>query len=274
MSAQRAESADAQGWAPGPGERVVLRLDPNGAGLAVRIAPRRVVPARETRVEKMLRRPTIWGGALASLAVFVLVSTAFATGTVRPAPPTVPTPRPGEPTPTPDTRPALSIGGFVLQPPVRPTPVLPTPSPSDADEAPQAGLQFDDNDTAQPTASPADEPTPGPCTNLFGLACAAPPRVPPARLLPRGQAPQPARPSTTNPPVVPIASPAAQSDRLLDELQTANVGPPRGSPLDSALQAASAADQNFAREVEPGRQGAATSPDDTPPEPSSASSRK
>jgi hypothetical protein len=268
MSALRAESSGLDAWSPRPGEPVMLRLDADGAGLPVRITSRRVQPARETRLQKALRTPTIWGGALASLAVFVLVSTAFATGTVRPAPPTLPTPRPGEPTPTPDTRPALSIGGFVLQPPLQPTPVPPSLPPGEVQEPAQSALPLDGVDVAgEQSSSPLAEPTPSPCTNLFGIGCSAAP-PPPSRPVPPRQAPQPTQPSTgTNQLVIPIASPAARPDPLLGELQAANVGPPRGSALESALQTASAADENFAREVEP-----ATVQDETLPKPSNTSS--
>jgi hypothetical protein len=268
MSAQPAEPTASLGWVPSPGERVVLRLDSASAGLPVRIASRAVVPARDTRVARMLRTPSIWGGALASLAVFALVSTAFATGTVRPAPPRVPTPRPGEPTATPDTRPVLAIGGFVLQPPLQPTPVV----PGEVQPPPRALAHAEDDDAAPP--EPAD-PTPAACTNPFGIGCAAPPPAPasPPRPGVRGGAPRTVQPSTDSPPAVPVPSPAARPDPLLDGLQAANVGPPRGSALESALQAATAADENFAREVEAGSR--VRPPRETaPPPPSGPSSGK
>ena len=136
-----------------------------GSDVPVRIAARAVTPPRETPLQRLVRTPSIWGPAIAALAIFALVSTAFATGTVRPAPPPVPTPRPGEPRPTPDTRPSLLIGGFVLQPPVQPTPLPVSPAPGQA-EAPAAG--GDDQPTDEPVpAEPA-------CTNLLGIGCQPP----------------------------------------------------------------------------------------------------
>jgi hypothetical protein len=63
----------------------------------------------------------------------------------------------------------------------------------------------------------------------------------------------PARPAPAPPNrVIPVPSPAAIEDGALDELQTATSAPPRGSKLETALQAATTADENFAREVHPG----------------------
>ncbi len=233
-----------------------------GSKVPVSIAERTVSAARETRVQRLARTPGVWGPAIAALAIFLVVSTAFATGTVHPAPPPAPPPRPGEPRPTADTRPSLSIGGFVLQPPVQPTSVPVAPAPGSATDS-QVG---DTDQTAAPAgpgdasaqagpedapvpAVPADQAPPGDslgqtlprCTNLLGIGCSQPP--PPARPGRRGATPPDQ--------VVPVASPAAIPDESLFELAAATSAPPRGSRLESALQGASAADQNFAREVDP-----------------------
>ena len=160
-----------------------------GSDLPVRIAARVVSPPRETPLQRLVRTPSIWGPAIAALAIFVLVSTAFATGTVRPAPPPVPTPRPGEPRPTADTRPSLSIGGFVLQPPIQPTPVPVSPAPAQA-QAQVDDPQADGGDQPSDAPAPAEPP---PCTNLLGIGCqpAAPPAPPVLPARPGSRATQP-----------------------------------------------------------------------------------
>jgi serine/threonine protein phosphatase PrpC len=213
-----------------------------GSDLPVRIAARVVSAARETPLQRLIRTPSIWGPAIAALAVFVLVSTAFATGTVRPAPPPAPTPRPGEPRPTPDTRPSLSIGGFVLQPPVQPTPVPVVPA---LGQAPDPQVGGDQEQGSQPNEEPVSVDPP--CTNLLGIGCqpAAPP-APPA-LPARSTRLAPTPPNR----VIPVPSPGPVLDGSMDDLQAANSAPPRGSRLETALQGASVANDNFAREVDP-----------------------
>lgn len=217
-----------------------------GTDVPVRIAARAVIPPRETSLQRLVRTPSIWGPAIAALAIFALVSTAFATGTVRPAPPPVPTPRPGEPRPTADTRPSLLIGGFVLQPPVQPTPGPDAPAQAQAD-TPAAG--GDDQPTDEPVQAeppaPAEPlvPAESPCTNLLGIGC-QPPAPPPA--LPARPAPAPINRA------IPVPSPAPQEDTGLDDLHAATFAPPPGSQLATALQSASVANENFAREVHPG----------------------
>jgi len=217
-----------------------------GSELPARITARVVMPARETRLQRLIRTPSIWGPAIAALAIFALVTSAFATGTVRPAPPPAPTPRPGEPRPTADTRPSLSLGGFVLQPPVQPTPVPsataapatdPASVPQAGDADPPPGAQMGDEPLAPTQAEP-------PCPNFLGIGCQAPP-PPPAR------PPAPARPAPPNR-AIPVPSPAPLEDGSMDDQQAATSAPPRGSRLATALQDASRADENFAREVHPG----------------------
>jgi serine/threonine protein phosphatase PrpC len=219
-----------------------------GSDLPARIAARVVPAARETAVQRMLRNPSIWGPAIAALAIFVLVSTAFATGTVRPAPPPAPTSRPGEPRPTPDTRPSLSLGGFVLQPPVQATPVPVSPAPAQVQDAQASADQSQDPDSQPDGTNAEPEPTEAACTNFLGIGCQAP--VPPAAPAPPVRPAQPA-PAPLNR-VLPVPSPAALVDDSLDDLQAANSAPPRGSRLETALQGASVADQNFATEIDRG----------------------
>jgi serine/threonine protein phosphatase PrpC len=218
------------------------RIGP-GSELPVSIVDRSVSAARETLLQRVLRTPSVWGPAIAALAIFVVVSTAFATGTVRPAPPPVPTPSPGEPRPTADTRPSLSIGGFVLQPPVQPTPLpVAPPAPTSAPDFQMGG----GSDPSSQPAAPEEDPVPAepPCTNFLGVGCQPP--APPAR---------PARPAAPAPPplnrAVPVPSPAPALDGSVDDLEVATSAPPRGSRLAAALHEASAADANFAREVDP-----------------------
>jgi hypothetical protein len=217
-----------------------------------KIARRHVLAARETPIHKFIYTPQIWASTLASLGLLLLVSTAFATGTIRPAPPAPPTPRAGEPTPTPDTRPSLSFGGFILQEPTLPTPT-PAPSigatPAPAAPAPVAAATptpGPSEATSPPPPSPVAEEPAQPCRNFFGIGCPSPP--PPPRLVPR-QAPLQPAPAPPVPLAVP--SPAALPDPELGDMRAANTGPPRGSALESALQAASTAENNFAREVDP-----------------------
>jgi hypothetical protein len=133
-----------------------------------RIVERNVPLARESAFQKFVYAPRLWAPSVAGVALFLLVTTAFATGTVRPAPPPAATQAPGEPTPTPDTRPALSFGGFVLIPPAlgatptpaeplrlevqvtadttAPAPVVPAPSPaalSQSEAGPPPGSRLD-----------------------------------------------------------------------------------------------------------------------------------
>src|SRR5437016_3460402 len=92
-----------------PGEPVVLSFVGDPVGLRVRIAPRNVIAARETPLQKFIYTPRVWASTLASIAVLLLLGSAVASGAIRPAPPPAPTPAPGQPTPTPDTRPIISL---------------------------------------------------------------------------------------------------------------------------------------------------------------------
>jgi serine/threonine protein phosphatase PrpC len=219
-----------------------------GSDLPVHITARVVAAARETPLQRLIRTPSAWGPAVAALGVFALVSTAFATGTVRPAPPPAPPPRPGEPRPTPDTRPSLSIGGFVLQPPIQPTP-LPI-SPLSQAPAQSDAPQVVEGQDASADVNEEPAPTEPACTNLLGIGC-QPPALP-ARPAPPARPAQPA-PAPLNR-VVPVPSPAVGIDGSTDDLQVANSAPPRGSRLATALQGASVADENFARQVDPASQ--------------------
>lgn len=199
--------------------------------LDVSIGERSVDAPRDNPVQRFLYSPRLWASSIAAMAVFLLVSTAFATGTVRPAPPPAPSPAPGEPAPTPDLRPRISIGDiFLVGPPPDATPTAvpapevveahadeaaPTEDAEEPEEAPPAPSQR--TQPARPRAPAA--PRQAVCNNVFGIGCP----------------PQPPRPSDR---VVPVPSPAASvpSDR-----------PSSGSDLDAALQAASIADQRFER---------------------------
>jgi hypothetical protein len=220
----------------------------------VSIGERVVDAARDSPLQRFVYSPRLWASTLAALAVFLLVSTAFATGTVRPTPPPVPTVLPGEPTPTPDLRPKLSLGGLLLVAPE--SPATPTPVPS----APEVlGARTDDGvaEDEAPTETPPP-PEPG-CANPLGLLCGSspppppPPAPAPARRTQPVRAPAPAGPQCNNlfgvgcpssggsppppdSPVIPVASPGASQPRS-------------GSDLDAALQAASIADQRFERGV-------------------------
>src|SRR6185437_9049177 len=137
--------------------------------LDVGIGDRTVAVARDSVWQQFVYSPRVWASTVATLAVFLLVSTAFATGTVRPAPPRAPTPMPGEPTPTPDTRPQLSLGGLQLVAPA--LPVLPTAVPVEV-----GGVQ------SQPTAEPVDDaPAPAPPVRSNPAVPRAPPTVPQPR---------------------------------------------------------------------------------------------
>src|SRR5437588_8778228 len=144
-----------------PGEPVVLSFDSGSSGgVLARITSRTVHVARESPLQKFIYNPSIWGSTVAGLAVLMLLSTAFATGTIRPAPPPAPTPAPGEPTPTPDTRPAISIGGFQL---VAPAPVA-TPNAATSLSVTVGGVQ---TVQTQPDSTSTDEVAPASptCTN-------------------------------------------------------------------------------------------------------------
>ena len=199
------------------------------------IAQRSVAPARDSALQRFIYTPRVWASSLAALAMFALVSTAFATGTVRPAPPPVPTPAPGEPTPTPDTRPVLSFGGFQLAPPA----VATTPTPAPAADASalnsvQLTLNVEPAPVAEnPTAEPKPAPTQPPCRNIFGLLCGSrppsPPRPPPVELPPAQ--------------IAPVPSPAPVEGPV-------GAGPRPGSNLDMALKIASVANDQFNRSLE------------------------
>jgi serine/threonine protein phosphatase PrpC len=216
------------------------------------IVERSVTPARDSALQRFVYSPRLWASSIAAAAIFLLVSTAFATGTVRPSAPPPPTAVPGQPTSTPDTRPQLGIGGFQLvalaPPTATPAPTLTpedTPTPEPATETPMT-------DTAS-------------CSNPFGVLCDAPPAAPAPRVTPRPAAPtrppqrllppvvpaQPAAPRQSDQPppqpdtgVVPVASPAPASDAA-----AAGVGPPPGSQLDRALKIASIANDQFNRSL-------------------------
>ena len=51
------------------------------------IVERTVTPAHDTLVQRFVYSPRLWASSVAAAALFLLVSTAFATGTVRPSPP-------------------------------------------------------------------------------------------------------------------------------------------------------------------------------------------
>jgi hypothetical protein len=206
----------------------------------VGISERSVEAARDSAVQRFIYSPRVWASSLAVLALLLLVSTAFATGTVRPAPPPVPTVAPGEPTPTPDTRPRLSLGGFLLVGP--PAAATPTPAPAPA-PAPPAVQPVDEEPSAQ-DEPPTDTPT---CNNPLGLLCGnpAPPPPPPQRSQPRQpQQPAPAPSSLDTPPVLPVASPGAVGG------DPSEVAAPAGSNLDRALRIASVANEHFNHSLE------------------------
>jgi serine/threonine protein phosphatase PrpC len=200
----------------------------------VQFVERSVSPARDSLLQRFVYSPRLWASSIAAAAVFLLVSTAFATGSVRPAPPPAPSARPGEPTPTPDTRPQLAIGGFALVAPAEPPTPTPTAEPT---EVPTEAAVVEPLPEAPPPVEAQSD-----CTNPFGLLCGAPP--PPAPV--RRPTPRPVQPAQQAPAQrVPVAppSPAPAPD-------TANVGPPPGSQLDRALQIASIANDQFNRSLD------------------------
>jgi serine/threonine protein phosphatase PrpC len=214
----------------------------------VQIGERSVTAARDTLLQRFVYSPRLWASSLAAACVFLLVSTAFATGTVRPAPPPAPTAVAGEPSPTPDFRPQMAIGGFELVAPApRPT-LTPTPTPGEGPAIEPA-----------PEAPEVVEAAPSSCSNPLGLLCeAAPPTpapAPVARPTPRPIAPVPPAPAQRAPAqpgevptqpgggVIPVSSPAPAAE-------SANLGPPPGSQLDRALKIASIANDQFNRSLE------------------------
>ncbi|MBV9579358.1 MAG: protein phosphatase 2C domain-containing protein [Chloroflexi bacterium] len=215
----------------------------------VGIVERRVAPAHDSLLQRVVYQPRLWGASLAALAVFLLVSTAFATGTVRPAPPPAATAEAGAPTPTPDTRPQLAIGGFQLVGPA----VLPiaTPTPSSGpistnDAAPAPTLQSQPPQDEVPAEPPPATTGQSACANPLGLFCAAPTATPvrqptPRAVVPEQRAPAPG-PADSGTGVVPVPSP-------VPELDAAGVGPAPGSQLDRALQTASTANDQFNRSL-------------------------
>jgi serine/threonine protein phosphatase PrpC len=220
----------------------------------VSIGERVVDAARDSPLQRFVYSPRLWASTLAALSLFLLVSTAFATGTVRPAPPPVPTVLPGEPTPTPDLRPRLSLGGLLLEAPepaATPTPVPAAPEVLGVRAESEPAEDESANDSAQPPSAPG-------CSNPLGLLCGSPPPPPPPAAPRRNQpvrAPAPAAPPCNNlfgvgcpasgdappspeSPVVPVASPGARLPRA---------DPSAGGGMDEALQVASIADQRFER---------------------------
>jgi serine/threonine protein phosphatase PrpC len=202
----------------------------------VRIVERRVTAARDNLLQRFAYSPRVWGSSVAAAALFLLVSTAFATGTVRPSPPPAPTSAPGQPTPTPDTRPRLAIGGFSL---LAPAPV-PTATPT--------SIPTEVTNQAVPADAPAPTGTETTCANPLGVLCDAPPPAPARRPTPgtvqrssaqQAPAPPPSQPDNA---VILVASPAPASD-------VPGVGPPAGSQLDRALQIASVANDQFNRSL-------------------------
>ena len=225
------------------------------------VVERSVTAARDSLLQRFVYSPRLWASSLAAAAVFLLVSTAFATGTVRPSPPPAPTAIAGEPSPTPDVRPQLAIGGFELVAPaplptLTPTPTEapeaePTPDASEPIEAPSActnplGLLCD----AQPPPAPVPRPTPRPVApvqqvpaqQVPGQQVPAQPAAPPRAPVPPAPQPHDAPPQPGGG-VVPVASPGPASE-------SANVGPPPGSQLDRALTIASIANDQFNRSLE------------------------
>jgi serine/threonine protein phosphatase PrpC len=223
----------------------------------VEIVERSVTPARDSLLQRFVYSPRLWASTIAAAAVFLLVSTAFATGTVRPAAPPPPTAVPGQPAPTADTRPQMAIGGFQLVAPAPPT-ATPTPAPTlTTGEADTALAEVSASQTTTPVVEAEDS---GSCSNPFGVLCDAPPpsvparrptlrpvaptvAAPPARLVrPPVQSDQ-APPAPPGSGVVPAASPGPAED-------AAGVGPPPGSQLDRALKIASTANDQFNRSLD------------------------
>lgn len=201
------------------------------------ITERSVAPARDSAFQRFIYTPRLWAATLAALAMFALVSTAFATGTVRPAPPAAAIQAPGEPTPTPDTRPVLSFGGFQLIPPAVATTPTPVPA-SAADASALNSVQLTLNIESAPVvdtapAEPKPAPTQPPCTNLFGLLCGSrpppPPQAPPVELPPAQ--------------IAPVASPAPVEEPV-------GADPRPASNLELALRIASVANDQFNRSLD------------------------
>src|SRR5579859_417977 len=141
------------------GESVVLGFGGDPAALRVRITQRNVAPARETALQKFFYTPRIWASSVASLVVVVLLGTAFASGTIRPAPPPLPTLAPGAPTPTPDTRGVFSLGGIQLVGLPAAATATPRPAPPSSNETVQPTPGIGELTVFYPT--PVDEqPTP------------------------------------------------------------------------------------------------------------------
>jgi hypothetical protein len=226
------------------GQSVVLSLGANPEGLTVRITPRTVEAARETPLQKFIYTPRIWASTVAGLCVVVLLGTAFASGTIRPTPPPLPTRAPGEPTPTPDTRPRLLLSGFQLVAPEAPPTA--TPQPRISDRGPgqtPAGVATLTLFEPTPTVDPPpvdDAASQSPiCNQFIRFGCPAP----------RPVTTQPGRTQSEVAPtpggVVPGPSPVpggAVQDRALG---LHRIAPPPGSNLDDALRAASVVDKNF-----------------------------
>ena len=229
----------------------------------VQIVERSVAPARDSLLQRFVYSPRLWASSIAAVAIFLLVSTAFATGTVRPAAPPPPTAVPGQPTPTLDTRPQLAIGGFQLVAPAPPPTATPSPTDARADLGP-VGPAGSAEAEATPQPTPVEDATA--CTNPFGLLCDAPPPTPARRSTPGPLAPRPTQqapaqrqPAGPPPPPAPVQSdqtppqpdtgvvPAASPGPAQD---AAGVGPPPGSQLDRALKIASIANDQFNRSLD------------------------
>jgi hypothetical protein len=212
--------------------------------LPVDIAQRTVLPARDSVLQRFIYAPKLWASSLAALAMLLLVSTAFATGTVRPAPPSAPTVAPGEPTPTPDTRPMLAFGGLQLVPPAELATPTPVPTPAAASQPAQLDVHVEPNIAESAPESPPP-PTQPPCRNIFGLLCGSTPPAPPrVRTQPQERAP--------SNDVLPVPSPGPSGDTEGRALGLKELAPPPGSRLDDALQAASVVDKNVHRNLAAG----------------------
>ncbi len=227
------------------------------------IVERSVTPARDSPLQRFVYSPRVWASSIAAAAVFLLVSTAFATGTVRPSAPPPPTGVPGQATPTPDTRPQLAIGGFQLVAPAPLATATSTPVPEDTPIATTATAPAEETPPEPPVADTSS------CANPFGVLCAAPPATPARRPTPRPAQPTEVPPRLL-PPVAPATppAPAAPAGPLSGDqappqpdtgvvpaaspgpaLDAAGVGPPPGSQLDRALKIASIANDQFNRSL-------------------------
>jgi hypothetical protein len=239
-------------WSPSPGQPVLLSLDSEVGGLSVRLAFRVVSAARESPFQKFLYTPKIWASTAAGLAIFLLMGTAFASGTIRPAPPPAPTPLPGQPTPTPDTRPRIQLPGFVLEAPL-PVQVQAAPPenqtvalPLEASDTPAEDIAPDVQPAPRPAAprqrqqQPQQrQPPPAACTNFLGIGCTSNPPAPP----PAQSSTSPEEPGLV--PVVPVPSPGPGIDARERSLGLRQPAPAPGSNLDDALRAANIVTQNF-----------------------------